>query len=109
MKNYEIKTVNVVTQEQIDDIMATAIEGGITHWCDKAATNVDKEKNWLSDMLTRAERLELHVADEDKWVILELNKLLNVLGEMQFNFDDYDAMDVDNAIQKAVFGEVVYG
>lgn len=109
MKTYEIKTVKVVTQEQIDDIMSTALEGGITYWCDRAATNFDQEEHYLSDMLTLTKRLELHVTDENKWVVLELDKLLNVLGEMQFNFDDYDALDADAAVQKAVFGEVIYG
>lgn len=39
MKKYEIKAeIRVeLTQEDIDDIMVGALEGGITYWCSEAS------------------------------------------------------------------------
>ena len=32
----------VVTEEDVDDIMCSALEGGITYWCDSARVQKDK-------------------------------------------------------------------
>lgn len=110
MKEYEIKTTQLVTQEDIDDVLVTAFEGGITYWCDEVRVKEGHEASedcYKSEVLTRGGVLELH--DEEGWHTLTLDKLLEVLGNMHFNFDDYDAGDADTAVQKAVFGELVYG
>lgn len=110
MKTYKIKTEKVVTQEQIDDVVSTALDGGISYWCDSAVTTGDLEyDNHLSDMLTRGAAISLHVRDDDEWHDLILEELLKVLGEMNFDFNNYDTIDVDIAVQKAIFGEVIYG
>lgn len=32
----------IVTEEDVDDIMCSALEGGITYWCDSARVQKDK-------------------------------------------------------------------
>lgn len=113
MKTFTIESKIEVTQEQIDDIMVTALEGGITYWCDEAriasSSNVD-DLDYLSQEISNGGVLELHDAEEDKWHRLDLNMVLRALGKQrQFDFEQYDALDVDNVIQQAIFGEVIYG
>lgn len=111
MKTFEVKTVRVVTAQEIDDIMVTALEGGINYWCD--AVKVDKppteEYKYASDVLTRGGTLKVYVSEEDEIQVLTIEKLIKGLEMTEFNFDDYDAGDVDNVIQRALFGDVIYG
>lgn len=112
MRTHEIITKQTVTDEEIDDIMTTALEGGITYWCDQAITDVDLEDNYLSEMLTKGATIKLHDAEEDKWHELTLEKLLKAMGETYFIVDMYDAEDAEDAdqvVQHAIFGEAIYG
>lgn len=114
MKTFEIKTVQVVTQEQIDDVVTTALEGGISYWCDgvriKEGFEPKEEYKYLSDVLTRGGLLELYDSEDDLWLTLDLEYIIKYAGQMEFNFEDYDAIDADALIQRAVFeGEVIYG
>lgn len=113
MKNYTVHTTQQVTQDQIDDVLADAFEHGISYWCDAVEVFDDSvqegEYGYISEALTRNCSLRLHDTEEDKWVYLSLQSLLEAFGKLQFNFDDYDAQDADCVVQKAVFGEVIYG
>lgn len=119
MKEYEIQTTQRVTDEQIDDVLATAFEGGITYWCDavRIRQKPSDDYDYASQVLTREGTLEIHETEEydpetksyGKWHLLTMPKLLKALGDMHFDFDDYDAGDADSVIQKAIFGEIVYG
>lgn len=113
MKIFEIKKVTKVTQEEIDDILTTAFEGGITYWCDKVRIkegfDAEEEYEYISEALTRGATLELHDAEEDEWLTLTLDNFLNTLAEYQFYFDNYDASDADQIVQRSVFdGDVTY-
>lgn len=46
----------VVTPEDIDDIMVSALEGGITHWANKA--KVLEEKEWQNGDMNRLQEME---------------------------------------------------
>ena len=110
MTTYEIRTVQVVTQEQIDDVMSTALDSGISYWCDDVRIDGELPDNlYMSDMLTRGNVLKFHTREEDTWHELTIVKLLDEMGKMQFNFDEYDSMDADSLIQRSLFGEVIYG
>jgi hypothetical protein len=93
--------------------MVTALEGGITYWCGEARVKKHfepkEEYTYLSDVITRGGVLELWDSEEEKWVNLDLHRLVEALGKLHFPFEDYDAGDVDSVIQQAVFGEVIYG
>lgn len=106
---HEIKIIRQVTDEQINDVMTTALEGGINYWCDKATTSSDLEDTYLSEILTKGSTISLHDAEEDKWYALTLHNLIKAMEKIGFNFDDYDSMDVDCVVQEAIFGEVIYG
>ena len=111
MKTYKILSSTIVSQEQVDDVLVAAFEGGITYWCAEIRESKppSEQSTYYSNTLTRDGELELYVIDERKWYKLTLDKLLEAFGDMEFDFDDYDAGNADAAIQIAVFGEVVYG
>lgn len=46
----------VVTPEDIDDIMVSALEGGITYWANRA--KVPEEKEWQSGGMNRLREME---------------------------------------------------
>lgn len=111
MKEYEVKIVRTVTQEEIENVMITALEGGINYWCGEARVKKEpvEEYNALSDVLTRGGSLELYDFEEEKWHELTIEKLIKALGEgydqhglrINFDFDQYDQYDVDSVIQIA--------
>lgn len=115
--NYKIKFTN----KDIDDIMVTALEGGITHWCDSADVVGDYLGNWASDQISRGGTVKLHEAEEDKWYELTLEKFikglervvfergLDVIYNNELDVSNIDAEDADAIIQYAIFGEIVYG
>lgn len=44
----------VVTGEDIDDIMASALEGGITYWCDRAKVDGNSLGEYASEQISGA-------------------------------------------------------
>lgn len=118
----EIK-VNL-TQQDIDDIMVTALEGGINYWCRKAEVVGEYLGKCASDQISRGGSLILHDAESsDKWE-LNLEKFLTgVKLWLQNNEDRYgavasdgtldpgevDAEMADLIVQYALFGKPVFG
>ena len=110
-----------LTQQDIDDIMVTALEGGITYWCRKAKVVGEYLGEYASDQISRGGSLILHDAESsDKWE-LTLEKFLNGVklyfeygGHVQIedNCIDTCCIDADSAdciVQFALFGKVVFG
>ena len=120
--NAEVKVV--LTQEDIDDIMVGALEGGINYWCQEAEVAGDYLGEYASDQISRGGKLILHDAESnDKWE-LDLEKFLNGVKLWVQNGDDaYEAVQKDGTVdtcqidaemadlivQYALFGEVVFG
>ncbi len=113
MKSYLIESRKEVTQEQIDDIMADALHTAISYWCGEVRYRKHfepkEEVKYMSDALTRGAVIQLWDFEEEKWLNLDLHRLIEAFGKIQFPFDDYDNNNVDELIQTAVFGEVIYG
>ena len=124
---YEVKAeINVIlTKEDIDDIMCSALEGGICYWASKAKVVEEKRcGDWGHEQIARGGALILHDAESsDKWE-LNLEKFLNGVKLRLQNGDDWygalqcdgtldtgeiDADMADMIIQYAIFGEVVFG
>ena len=121
-KTYEVKaeiTVNLA-QQDIDDIMVTALEGGIAHWCCHAETVGNRLGEYASDQISRGGSLVLYDAESsDKWE-LTLEKFLNgvklyleegchvQVEDNRIDTGDIDANDADCIIQFALFGEAVF-
>ena len=69
----------IVTQEDIDDIMAGALEGGINYWCGKAEVVGDYLGEYASEQISRGGQLLLHDIEEDKTYTLDKEKFLKGL------------------------------
>lgn len=136
MDNFKIKVdleINV-TQEDIDDIMATALEGGINYWCRKAEVIGEYLGEYASEQISRGGVLKLYDSEEDKTYELTRDKLLdgikNYCEDTQIPYDIMyagvdsvgcstgaygldccmvDASVADMIVQYALFEEVVYG
>ena len=126
MKKFEVKVeIRVeLTQQDIDDIMVAALEGGINYWCDEAAVEGGEYLGkYASDQISRCGTLLLHDTDEDAYRKLDLEKFLkgfklwlenggDQYGAVQGHEVDccnIDAGCADEIVQYALFGEVVYG
>ena len=112
----------VLTQTDIDDIMCTALDGGITYWCKYAEVVGEFLGNMASEQISRGGALKLYDAESDETYELTLIKFLR--GFQQYleeanqisrdasghmNMDDIDADAADIIIQYAIFSEMVYG
>lgn len=80
MKKYEIKAeIRVeLTQEDIDDIMVGALEGGITYWCSEASPEGGEYLGeYASEQISRGGTLLLYDFEEEAYRKLDLEKFLN--------------------------------
>lgn len=116
---YKVKCVKefTLTGEDVDDIMADALDSGIGYWCGEAEVEGDYLGEHASDQISRGGKLILHdIEDPDETHILDLGSFLSgykrAIEQGYFSGDlddDYDAGVADVIIQLAIFGEVVYG
>ena len=125
MKEHKIKietTINL-TDQDIDDLMVTVLEGGINYWCDSAVIKFvpDEHKTedglYASDIISLGGVLELCDNETEETYDLNLSKFLNgvkmVCERNGYNsgeelMDAQDAIIADEIIQYALFGEVQY-
>ena len=68
-----------VRNEDIDDIMVSALEGGINYWCRKAEVKGDYLGEYASDQISRGGELILHDAEENKSYTLSKEKFIDGL------------------------------
>lgn len=122
----EVKFNVEVTNQDIDDIMCTALEGGITYWCRRAEVVGGKYLGeYAHEQISRGGSLMLYDTEiSDKWE-LTLDKFKqglqlylsenteaidgNDAGIYQLDTSYIDAYEADEIIQYALFGEVVFG
>lgn len=121
-------TVSLTTQD-VDDIMASALEGGINYWCSEAEV-VEKLRaaDWGHEQIARGGKLLLHLHepfDESGTEVYELTLEKFVRGfkmwlenggassgaivDEGIDTCTIDAVSSDTIIQYAVFGEPVFG
>ena len=110
-----------INDETIDDIMATALEGGITYWANKAEPVGGLLGEYGSDQISRGGTLHIYDAEEDASYELTLDKFLTGLSlYLAHSYDEVvydgwvdagniDAIGADRIVQYALFGEVIYG
>ena len=118
-----MKISDKVLRRDIDDIMACALEGGITYWCDNARVVEDRYYGeYASDQISRGGSLELHDYVEDENRIINLDNFLNGLelaikkgyakhwySNGKIDMMNMDAVAADIIAQLAIFGDVIYG
>ena len=108
------------TQENIDDIMSMALEGGITYWCSQAKVKEKYLGAYASEQISRGGTLHLYDEEDDSEYELTLEKFITGLllflqenpsfvesGEL--DVCQMDTADADIIVQYALFGELVYG
>ena len=114
----------VVTDQDIDDIMVSALEGGVTYWCCEAEVVEEKRvADWGHEQIARGGALILHDAESDDCWELNLEKFISgvKLWIEQGYADEVDAIDgnkidcgqvdsiqADNIVQLALFGDIVF-
>jgi hypothetical protein len=107
------------TDENIDDLVVTAFEGGINYWCRKVVIkDAPDEVKYASDAISKGGTLILFDAEStDKWE-LTLEKMLkgikwyceqNGYTDADDLMDNYDADSADAIVQYALFDEIVFG
>ena len=113
----------VVSDEDIDDIMSAALDGGITYWCGRAEVVGEYLGEYASEQISRGGTLKLYDIEDPKTVYeLTLDKFLNGLrlwieNERAFQLTEAGRLDVgqidaaaaDTIIQYALFCDVIYG
>ncbi len=111
-----------LTEQDINDLMVTALEGGINYWCKKARISKMPEgctkPMYASDVISKGGTLELYDAEStDKWE-LTLEKFMNgvkfVCERDKYTsaedlIDNHDADTADAIVQYALFNEIVFG
>ena len=120
----EISTTLTVTKKDIDDIMATALEGGINHWCSEVEVIGDYLGDFASDQISRGGVLKLYDAEEDLTYLLTLNELLHGIKKAcehhwfaNYGWCDGETLDTsqidaevaDVIVQLAIFDDVIFG
>ena len=112
----------VVSDEDIDDIMSAALDGGVTYWCGRAEVVGDYLGEYASEQISRGGALKLHDIEGDGVFELTLDKFLVGLrlwieNERAFELTNAGRLDVgqidaaaaDTIVQYALFNDIVYG
>lgn len=116
----------VATQEDIDDIVCTALEGGIAYWCTRCVPVDGYKGEYASDQISRGGSLDLHDGESNQIFRLTpekfqagLKKYIEEYANTGYLFHDgkntridtceIDACEADTIIQLALFNEIVYG
>ena len=120
----EIKFDVEITQQDIDDIMCSALEGGINYWCRKAEVVGDYLGEYASEQISRGGSLILYDAESSgKWE-LTLDNFKDGLHQFLIDFpnniegdelngyyidpSNIDGCDADNIVQYALFGSLIF-
>ena len=126
MKTFEGKVTITfkLTQEDVDDIMAIALDGGITYWCSRAKVVGDYLGEYASEQISRGGTLKLYDAEDPEVYELNIDKFIKGFKAWVENGYDYngalsadgtvdccliDAGDADTIIQLALFDAIVFG
>ena len=109
--SYEITQKRTITPEQVDDLLADAFHSGISYWCDELRFDrePDTKVSAMSEALTKGAIIGVHDSEEDEWHSVSLNMVLQAIADEQVDFEDYDSLVADAVVQRAIFGEVIYG
>ena len=112
----------VVSDEDIDDIMSTALDGGITYWCGRAEVVGKFLGEYASEQISRGGALDLYdiegndvfrltlpkfLAGLRRWIENERSFYLDGAGRLEVGY--IDALAADAIIQYALFNDIWYG
>lgn len=128
MNEIFVKFIVRVSNEDIDDIVCTALEGGINYWCCEAEVEGEYLGEYASDQISRGGTLKLYDSESNDVWSLDKAKLLNGISLAITNgflleyewakfeneiitIDTYqiDAEVADAIIQYALFDKIIFG
>lgn len=121
----EVPLTVTITDEDIDDILVSAFEGGINYWCTKVRFVGEPVGDCASEHVSRGGTVTLHDSEDDKdfeltrdgvikGVLQYLVKptscdILEVVNHKLIIDTGYVDADVaDSIVQYALFGDIVY-
>ena len=106
----------------IDDILATAFEGGINYWCREATVRDGDYKGaeYASSAVSKGATIDLTVYEGEGVVTekpLTRESIIHGINEaakfrkqtVEGFYEDHDAESADMAVQFAVFGKLIFG
>lgn len=112
----------VVSDEDIDDIMSAALDGGVTYWCGRAEVVGEYLGEYASEQISRGGALKLHDIEGDGVFELTLDKFLvglrlwienerafELTSAGRLDVGQIDAVAADTIVQYALFNDIVYG
>ena len=126
MSKIKIEMEIEVTDQDIDDIVCTAFEGGINYWCDHVEPVGDLLGDYEHEQIAKDGYLYLYDIedDEEKWILTK-SRLLNgikmyitnsttkgypsILYGKQIDTSEVDSCIADMIIQFALFEDIIYG
>ena len=126
MDKFKVQIVKEYTEEEMQDIVITALEGGIGYWAclDNTTPEFKNEPKdtptavWCWQLLKEGKSLRFIDAedvDEGETWWLTLQMLLNGIGSAiakgywDGDMDNVDGDVGDSIFQLAMFGDIVYG
>lgn len=107
-------------EQDIEDIMVTALEGGITYWCYQVQMLGEQLGKYASQHLARGGKLKLYDGETGEKYWLDRDMFLTgvklyleqgnhvSIDDNVIDPCDIDANDADCIIQFALFGEVQF-
>lgn len=114
----QITRTIIVKEQDIDDIMVTALEGGINYWCDGVViTSNPANKEYASEAIAYGGELRLYEIDGSQFLLVR-NMILRGIDKAMDHFkydsfeqfmDEHDATTADVVVQFALFDKIVYG
>lgn len=110
-KTFTISKKITLTQQDIDDIMSSALGGaGIAYWAPEADIKKQPEEpcDYASEVISRNGSLKIYDAEEEKWHTLTLKKFLKGVAKADVDLSDVDGPAADSIVQCALFGQEIY-
>ena len=113
-----------LTQEDVDDIMSGALDGGITYWCCKCeVVGGEYLGEYASEQISRGGVLRLYDAESDDTWDLDIEKfvqgfrlwlengddLYGAVTKLGVDTSEIDGEMADMIVQYALFGEIIFG
>lgn len=106
-----------VPNETIDDILTTAFEGGSNYWMARkvGVPHWPEGAEFASDVVSRGGTVVIYEDLEEDGIkehVLTFAKMLQGIVDWLANYDvagEIDAHAADYILQRALFGDVVYG
>ena len=112
MNTYAVTTTKEVTEQDIENIMSSAMTG-CTHWVSdmKVSSKLPLAKRdfYASEAFSHDCIIKFQDRNTDKWHAVTRDSILKALSETpSFDYENYDSLDADDILQKACFGKALY-